>query len=1175
MGDLPRLSRFVESRLARGVASLLALLLATSTLVAMVGVGAAEADSVVTLTAAETRSVLAGASSTVTLTATNTTATNLYNAAFTYTLPVGASYVAGSTTPASVGDPQVVTVTDNSNPANPISHQVLVWNNVEDLPANDVASLSFGLTADPTIFPVGSAVSGTGGVYAQSDPRLLVKFDPSGAPVTGSYTNSDTASPTQTAVTALKVTKAEPSPESELMRGVHDHPTTYTITVANTNVAATDGVTVVDYIPAALEFLGCGGVDNSAAREYPAAASLASTPTVANCVVPVSVSTVQDPAGQPAGVYTAVTWNLANFAAGASKTIVYAAGIPLQANTMVFPTGTPSGSGSGQVANLDNNSGASSRQNGTAQAYTNTAIATGTYTGPVATGSSTAVEADDSTTVKSMDLSVVKTNTTPNFVSGSTADYSLLVRTSEYTDIANVTVTDVIPNGLCPLLPAGTTVNGTLPADCTGNAAVTNATVDSETVNADGSFTIIFTPTVSTAANANFTIGYSALMRTNYQGTVNAPTSSGDSYVNKVSITGQSTLIAALGSGPTNTVTDDSQSTINSAPPTIDKKVLPRTDVAGGASDCATHAGQYLSGTATVPNFQLGDLVCFQLTVNFSASSQTKNAQISDFVPAGTSFNDYAVGSGTTVPGSQVVLSSTTPPTWSIGASVGANTFVDKNAVVVLYVSALVTQPSATTTVDITDNLMKYRQTSTGGTVFALRAQAGFSIAPSAAVALSKGVTAVNGVTVPGAPAASAAIKEQDTADFSLIARNVGTTANGNDFPVDNVTIWDLLPTPLSCASVTAAVPSNDVCTDNASGTQSRIVWTLTGLVAPGATEPTVSYRVTVPDGISVSSILSNNSSVVSFTSPNTQIANTTFYPTNSLDTADTAKWNTTAANAQAQLVVADAVVTKSGVSSIDTSTDPHNNANQVVAGETVSYSYQVTVPAHSSVNNGVLSDALPAGLGAPVTVTATIPGVGSNLAPGSTAPFTLSSGGTLSFPNSYDNTSSADQVFIVNLGGVPVAPSETTPTILTNTATFASNATLGGASLPPRQASEAMQVIVPTPTLTKSASGSTNAGDVVSFTITADNGATSPIGYDTVVVDCLPAGLAFDAYGSPPAGVTTSPAAAGTGSNGCATGATVLSWAVGALAAGVAVPLTYTATVDPTAAGLTTFTNT
>ena len=94
-----------------------------------------------------------------------------------------------------------------------------------------------------------------------------------------SYTESasDLAS---THVSALRLQKSEPSPEGELLRGVHDHTTVYTLTVTNNHGAATTGAGVVDLIPAGLEFLGCGGVDNTTTGpEYPGAPSLAATPT--------------------------------------------------------------------------------------------------------------------------------------------------------------------------------------------------------------------------------------------------------------------------------------------------------------------------------------------------------------------------------------------------------------------------------------------------------------------------------------------------------------------------------------------------------------------------------------------------------------------------------------------------------------------------------------------------------------------------------------------------------------------------------------------------------------------------------------------------------------------------------------------------------------------------------
>ena len=95
---------------------------------------------------------------------------------------------------------------------------------------------------------------------------------------------SDLAS---THVSAVRLQKSEPSPEGELLRGVHDHTTVYTLTVTNNHGADTTGAGVVDLIPAGMEFLGCGGVDNTTTGpEYPGAPSLAATPPVTSCPTP-------------------------------------------------------------------------------------------------------------------------------------------------------------------------------------------------------------------------------------------------------------------------------------------------------------------------------------------------------------------------------------------------------------------------------------------------------------------------------------------------------------------------------------------------------------------------------------------------------------------------------------------------------------------------------------------------------------------------------------------------------------------------------------------------------------------------------------------------------------------------------------------------------------------------
>ena len=144
--------------------------------------------------------------------------------------------------------------------------------------------------------PVASTILNTGNAYASTAPRLVPKFTATGQPIADAQVQPATSNQTSTTVTALAISKTEPSPEAKLLRGVHEHAGVYTLTVSNTARAATNGVTVTDYLPAAEEFLGCGQVDNSAGVEYPGAPSLTTTPPVgANCPAPASVDTVANP----------------------------------------------------------------------------------------------------------------------------------------------------------------------------------------------------------------------------------------------------------------------------------------------------------------------------------------------------------------------------------------------------------------------------------------------------------------------------------------------------------------------------------------------------------------------------------------------------------------------------------------------------------------------------------------------------------------------------------------------------------------------------------------------------------------------------------------------------------------------------------------------------------------
>src|SRR5690606_2116376 len=286
----------------RLVATLAALLLLGSGLVAP----AAPAFAAVSLAAgveAPDR-VLLGEPATVTVTAENTGDADQYNLSFRHVLPAGVEYVAGSSSE-HLGEPEVRT--------GPSGETVLLWVNVSDLPVGGVQRLTYRVLPGVAELPVASTFTSQATVHASTDERTVPRFDGEGTYAPLPVTTSATSGAATTTVTAIRVAKSEPSPEHELLRGVHAHPTVFTLDVTNNGHHPTEDVVVVDHLPAQLELLLCGDVDNTAggAVEYPGAPRLDAGPDVTtSCPEPASVTTVEDPAGLPAGVYTRVEWHL-------------------------------------------------------------------------------------------------------------------------------------------------------------------------------------------------------------------------------------------------------------------------------------------------------------------------------------------------------------------------------------------------------------------------------------------------------------------------------------------------------------------------------------------------------------------------------------------------------------------------------------------------------------------------------------------------------------------------------------------------------------------------------------------------------------------------------------------------------------------------------------------------
>ena len=261
----------------------------------------------------------------ITLTATNTTgapsAVDGFNLTFVDVLRPGVSFVSSDPAPS-----QILTNTPHSG------ETTLVWRNVADLQAGVTQSLTY--TIDAGTLPVGTTISNSrpghdhlAGAYVNPDPFVVPSYNTTTNNVdNGDGWGTDGAS---TLLVPFILNKNQGDTEAELLRGLHDHQTVYTLEIENNHLGASTNFAIEDWIPAGMEFLGCGGVDNSSVFEPGSSGPInpGNEPGFANCVAPDVVETVQvDPPGPlPLGVYTHVVWNAGTLAASlpASGTVTY------------------------------------------------------------------------------------------------------------------------------------------------------------------------------------------------------------------------------------------------------------------------------------------------------------------------------------------------------------------------------------------------------------------------------------------------------------------------------------------------------------------------------------------------------------------------------------------------------------------------------------------------------------------------------------------------------------------------------------------------------------------------------------------------------------------------------------------------------------------------------------
>ncbi len=1017
----------------------------------------------ITLGVEVSSSVLLGSTVPVTLSARNPSGPAAYNVAFRLVLPPGVSVA--SATPAASR-----TVTDADG------NRTVLWANVSNLAKGTTSSVALKLSYAASL-PVG-ATSFVAGAYANTNARQLVRFDTAGVPVPGStsYTASATTTGDSTLV-PFSITKQVLRPEDEVPRGVHKEKTVVTLRVDNNAVGASSGFSIVDYLPASLEFLGCGHADNSATgtEEYAGSGRIDDTaaPSLEGhpCPVPASVDTqdVDPPGPQPSGIYTVVRWDSASLSAALGSsglassdhfTIAYVLGVPQRANVLFGP-GAPSAAGGRQGSNLDNNTGASTLETDEHGATTRAGVS-GTYAGST-------YSASDSVDVSLEDVALQKFVDRDDIVQGGVSTWTLDLQVSEYTTSATgIVVTDTLPDGLCPF-GAGSDDD-----ECTGGTGPDPA-YDSAHENDDGTWTLTWR-LPDAGPDDRRTITYSTRARTAYQqdGHDAAPVRAEDSWTNKVGVTARATEL----DGPTRDVADDSQAGQAAGPISFVKEVAAPTATGCGDGSDLTWFDDQAPGS-----FGVGDTVCWRLTASAPKHLDTTGLEISDFLPVGFAYGSSATGAGSDVPaptpavdGQRIV--------WTLGGPGD----LDSTQQVSIVLTSTIDSILDAVPDEVQGNLGTLTYRNTEGGVFQLRDDASVKWAEPL-VTLDKSVSATRAAG-------------GDTVTYTVVVAN-----DGNE-DVSDVAVRDLVPARIGCAGI-GGLPSGFSCPAGGNQLDGTI-----GAIAAGG-KATLTYTATLPAGTGPAEAFVNHAGVRQFrVRANTGSGTFGYVPANNIDPTLTP--NTTAADDTTTVTAQDVSIVKNHTTAL---VEQGNTAASATVGEEVRYTVAATVPAGTTVNRATVTDTLPATLD--LLTTSPAPTISLNGA--AATGFTLAADDAtnkvvVTFPATY-TAGSSDSVLALTYSAVLVRDSSAVRSslTLTNTAVLTFTPPSGAA----RSVSDGEGVGVVEPdinvvTTSDDADGYATPGELITFHTKPYNSGVS-VAHETVVVDTLPSTVQpVDANGNP-----------------------------------------------------------
>jgi uncharacterized repeat protein (TIGR01451 family)/fimbrial isopeptide formation D2 family protein len=913
----------------------------------------AEGSPAITLAVGAPAKVLYGSNATVTLTAANPTGQPYgYNLSYRAVLPEGISYVPGSGL-ASTGalEPQIVANEPEAGKT------TLIWSNVVDLAPASNNTLTLQVAHSTTHYAVGASYTVQAGAYIAEAARYVPKFSATGAPEgpsPTSFTGYASGSAIST-LTALQVSQAEESPEGEILRGVHDHQVVYKLKVTDTSVGATGKVLLDEWLPAALEYLGCGGAgadhttdapsNPGSSEEYPGSGPIA-VPTVSGCIAPSGVETLTaDPDGGeelPSAVYTHVIWNLGTLAAGETRTLEFRAAVPLRENTTAWSGKTPTVASGEEAANLDNNAG---RETTDGEAITTFAKASGSY------GETTPVTATEHLKRVAKDLTIEKSANSQALVEGQITVWTLDVHSSEYRYNTAAVVTDTVPNGLCPLSSTNLTTSSECEPDIAPSSEYASASEE-----ADGTWKLVWDEAsdkalAEIAQNATTTITYDTRTRARYQHehAPAGPILANDTVTNTVLAQATTNVVCAgdsdcSGGGETpiyherplnEGISDGSSASQTAAAPTIAK------EVAESGTECLGD-----TYTTAIPVFHPGDIVCWRLTASFPTTIDTKGLSVTDFLPVADTFDEaFNGGKGEaatthdTLPGTvfeHAEASSKTPGgkiVWTLPEEGHVSSEGQRFQRVYATTATL---PQAATLGELQGNLMKFANLNSPGESFSYRAEANYEL-QFPQLSLAKQIVEVDKASI--TPSTSATVKGGDEAVFALTVTNAGSPA------ATGVEVHDKLPAGLTCAAI-AAISAKGTCLSG------LITWGEIGLGEEAVSVPAeghtvLNFTVLVPNSVNPADTLEDHAGVVKYESATNSGGKYRYIPAENIEPLLDAEANAAAANASAALKTKDVKLVKTHTSAV---VESGNGSSEATIGEAVTFEVSATIPAGTTL---------------------------------------------------------------------------------------------------------------------------------------------------------------------------------------------------------------------------------